>query len=395
MAKIETGLDILIANKTSQSLLQGRIGYLCHSASLNKNLTHGVELLTKLLGDQISCFFGPQHGFVCDVQDNMVETPHFHHPYFRKQVYSLYGETRSPTEQMLDSIDTLIIDLQDVGTRVYTYITTLSLCMEACEKKKKRVIVLDRPNPAGPLVEGYVLNKQWKSFVGHHPIPQRHSLTLGEIACLQKKLFSPNCDLHVVKMKNYHHQMTWLETGLTWVNPSPNLATPHSSLTFPGTVLFEGTNISEGRGTTRALEVVGAPGIEPFSFRDRVQKEFEAYAIEGVILRPTYFHPMFQKHKEVSCGGLHIHVTKPLQARTWRLGQLLLKHFKKTMGNQFAWNHQPYEYEFDRLAIDFINGGESLRHWVEKDQSASELLHLENEGMEDYLKLREDCLLYS
>ena len=395
MGQVQTGLDILISDKTVHPLLKGRVGYLSHSASLTQKLIHGAELLTQLLGDQLACLLGPQHGFVSDVQDNMIETDHFHHPYFNRLVYSLYGKERSPTDSMLDSIDTLIVDLQDVGTRVYTYITTLGLCMQACERKAKRIIVLDRPNPAGPLVEGSPLRSGWESFVGHYPIAQRHGLSMGEIALLQKKLVTKNCDLHVIEMKNYRREMTWSQTMGPWINPSPNLSTPHSCLVFPGTVLFEGTCVSEGRGTTRALEMVGFPGVEPFSLRDRVEEELEAYSIEGVVLQPVFFKPTFHKHQGLSCGGLHIHVTDSRKARTWRLGQLLLKHFKKSLGAQFSWNDKPYEYERDRLAIDIINGGEELRKWVEDGKSGvGQLLQLENQGMDDYLRLREDCLLY-
>ncbi len=394
MAIVETGLDVLLSDHKTQSLLRGRIGYLCHSASVDKNLVHGAESLNKLLGERLACLLGPQHGQASDVQDNMVETSDFRHPYFQRPVYSLYAKTRAPSDAMLEAFDTLVIDLQDVGTRVYTYLTTLALCMQCCEKKGKRVVVLDRPNPAGPLIEGRVLSPEWKSFVGHHPIPQRHALTLGEAALLQQKLFTPGCDLHVVPMTHYHHQMVWAETGRPWVNPSPNLSTPNSALTFPGTVLFEGTTLSEGRGTTRALEVVGAPGIEPYALRDRIVSDFGEYGVEGVCLRPVHFVPTFQKHAGLVCGGLHLHVTDPLKARTWRLGQLLLKHFNSALGENFAWNQKPYEYEFKRLAIDLINGGEELRHWIERGGSASELVQLESEGLEDYKLLREKCLLY-
>ncbi len=394
MATVETGLDVLMGDHKAQSLLKGRIGYLCHSASVDKNLIHGAESLSQLLGDQLGCLFGPQHGQASDVQDNMVETADCQHPYFKRPVYSLYGQTRAPTDAMLEGIDTLVADLQDVGTRVYTYLTTLALCMDSCQQKGVRVVVLDRPNPAGPLVEGRVLEPEWKSFVGHHPIPQRHGLTLGEAAQLQRQLFSPRCDLHVVPMRHYHHQMLWEETGLAWVNPSPNLSTPNSALTFPGTVLFEGTTLSEGRGTTRALEVVGAPGVEPYALRDRMATDFEHYGIQGVVLRPTNFCPTFQKHGGASCGGLHLHVTDARRARTWRLGQLLLKHFKSTLGQAFAWNTRPYEYEYQRLAIDLINGGEELRHWVEKDGTAEDLAQLEAQGLQAYGQLREQCLLY-
>ena len=371
------------------------MGLLCHSASLNKNLTHAAELLSDLLGKNLTCLFAPQHGFAGDRQDNMVASPHFHHPYFEIPVYSLYGENLAPSEQMLREIDTLLVDLQDVGTRVYTYISTLGLAMEACAQAGKRVVLLDRPNPAGPLVEGAMLGPKWKSLVGHHPLPQRHGLTMGEVALWQKKLFSPKCDLQIVKMQNYRKSdLGFFES--TWINPSPNLASSNAALTYPGTVLFEGTNLSEGRGTTRPLEMVGAEGIEPFAFRDQVESDLNKFDIRGVTLRPVAFRPCFHKAKERLCGGLHIVVTDPSLARTWRLGQLLLRHFKKALGQKFAWNREPYEYQFKGLAIDFINGGEELKHWVEgaEKDCAKKLVEIEKKGMEEHLKAREDCLLY-
>ena len=394
MATTECGLDDLCKNVEQQDLLKGRVGYLCHAASVNSDLQHGAMLLSRFLGKRLVCLIGPQHGFACDVQDNMVETPDQHSTWIKIPIFSLYGKNRAPSPELVQSIDTLVVDLQDVGTRVYTYITTLALCIDAFSQEGKRIVVLDRPNPAGPLVEGCILNDQWRSFVGHHPIPQRHGLTMGEVAKLHCKIFAPQCDLHVIKMVNYRRDHAWPNNYLPWINPSPNLATPNAALCFPGTVLFEGTSVSEGRGTTRSLEVVGAPGVEPFEFCRQVTNDFANYQIEGVVLRALHFVPMFGKYQNTPCGGVHIHVLNSSKARTWRLGQLLIKHFRDTLGNKFDWNRNPYEYEFKRLAIDLINGGPDLRHWVESNGTAEELLQLESDGLSEYLNLRKASLLY-
>ncbi len=392
---IQFGIERLLADSSLQALIKGRFGYLCHSASVDHTLTLGVERLIEVFGERLTKIFGPQHGFVTDVQDNMVETNDFKHPYFGRVVHSLYGETRIPTDAMLEGLETIVVDLQDVGTRVYTYISTLNLLMEKCADKGIRVVVLDRPNPArADRVEGTVLEAQWKSFVGQLPIPQRHGLTMGEVALFIRDVMGVKCDTHVITMSGYQREMLWQDTKRHWVNPSPNLSTSHSCLVFPGTVLFEGTKLSEGRGTTRALEVVGAPQIEPFSLLRKIQTQLREWKFEGITLRPLMFWPTFQKHAGHSCGGFHIHVTDSATAQSWRMGQFLLRVFKTELGAQFHWQDAPYEYEFDRLAIDLINGTEALRHWVEDDGSLATLEHLEQRGMEQYLMARKETLLY-
>lgn len=395
MTNVIFGLEHLISDKKYQDLLKGRVGVLCHSASVDKDLKHTLVHLKGLLGDRLTKIFGPQHGFVCDVQDNMVETEDFIHPYFNIIVHSLYGETRRPTADMISELDTVVIDLQDVGTRVYTYITTMSYMMEECAKAGIRVVVLDRPNPVGgELIEGPVLQEDHQSFVGHHPIPQRHGLTLGEVARLQNDLQENSCDLHVVPLKAWNRSLFWKDINRKWVNPSPNLPTQESANIFCGSVLFEGCNVSEGRGTTRSLEILGAPGLEPFAFCDHLnrlnKKEWE---LDGFTLRPHYFHPMFQKHAGKPCGGVHIHPTDPEHFLSWRLGALLMREFyQQDIG--FKWNDQPYEYETRSLAIDYINGSDSLRLWVENNGSVEDLISLEQDDLDPYYDLRDNCLLY-
>lgn len=392
---VKFGIERLLADSSLQALIKGRFGLLCHSASVDKELQLSVETLGNVFGERLAKIFGPQHGFVTDVQDNMVETHDFKHPYFGRVVHSLYGETRIPTDQMLEGLETIVVDLQDVGTRVYTYISTLNLLMEKCATKGIRVVVLDRPNPArADIIEGSVLDLKWKSFVGQLPIPQRHGLTMGEVALFIRDVMGVKCDTHVIAMEGYKREMLWEDTGRQWVNPSPNLSTSHSCLVFPGTVLFEGTKLSEGRGTTRALEVVGTPSVEPFSLLKKIESRLKEWKFEGITLRPLMFWPTFQKHAGLSCGGFHIHVTDSSKAKAWRMGQFLLRIFKEEMGEKFLWQDAAYEYEFDRLAIDLINGGGDLRAWVESDGSLAKLIELEERGMRDYLTARSNILLY-
>jgi uncharacterized protein YbbC (DUF1343 family) len=396
MQRTITGLERLINEKSVQEKIKGNIGYLCHSASIDAEFNMGVLLLKKLFGKRLIKLFGPQHGFVTDVQDNMMETKHYIHPYLEIPVYSLYSETRIPTDEMLQGIDTLIVDLQDVGTRVYTYISTLGLLMEKCQKRDIEIIILDRPNPAnGEMIEGNILENDFKSFVGLYPIPQRHGMTMGEVGLFGKKFLNVDCNLSVIEMKNWNRSMSFKETNLPWVLPSPNLSTMESALTFVGTVLFEGTNVSEGRGTTRALEIVGHPNIEPFSFCERVLKTMKGEGLfDGFNLRPVVFLPTFQKHMGKNCGGVHVHSTNHLQFRSFLVGQVLCREFYRELGSEFQWNDKPYEYEFHKLAIDLINGTDKVRHWVEKNGSVSDLIKIEKIGHDDYLNKRAKVLLY-
>ncbi len=394
--KVITGLERLLQEKTLQDKIKGNIGYLCHSASIDSEFNTGASLLQNLFGKRLIKLFGPQHGFVTDVQDNMVESNHYIHPYFKIPVYSLYSETRTPTDEMLEGIETMLVDLQDVGTRVYTYISTLSLLMEKCVGRNIKIVVLDRPNPvAGERMEGPILRPEYKSFVGRYPIPQRHSLTMGEVGLYGQKILKTDCDLEVIEMKNWKRSMYWRDTGLPWVLPSPNLPTAVGALTFAGTVLFEGTNVSEGRGTTRALELAGFPGIEAFGFREKVMQKFKEEGLtEGFNLRPIIFLPTFQKHMGKNCGGVHIHPTDFLKFDSWTVSQMLCREFKRELGDQFEFHSKPYEYEFHKLAIDLINGTDEVRHWVNQLGSLSDLKKIETRGFDQFKNERENILLY-
>ena len=396
MSRVITGLERLINEKSIQDKIQGNIGYLCHSASIDAGFNTGVVLLQKLFGKRLIKLFGPQHGFVTDVQDNMIETNHYIHPYFKIPVYSLYSETRIPSDEMLEGINTLIVDLQDVGTRVYTYISTLSLLMEKVQKKDIKIIVLDRPNPVGgEKIEGCILQPGFESFVGRYPIPQRHSLTIGEVGLYGKKVLKTDCQLEVVEMKGWKRSMYWKDTGLPWVLPSPNLPTAEGALTFVGTVLFEGTNISEGRGTTRALEIAGYPEIESFNFCEKVMKQFKSEGLEhGFNLRPIVFLPTFQKHQGKNCGGVHIHPTEFSKFDSWSVSQMLCREFIRELGDKFEFHKKPYEYEFHKLAIDLINGCEDVRLWALNLGSYSDLKRIESRGFDKFIQEREEALIY-
>lgn len=391
-----TGLDRLLSEKNLQEKFKGNIAYLCHSASVTKDLEHGLIALQRVFGDRLIKIFGPQHGFVTDVQDNMVETNHYTHPFFKLPVYSLYSETRIPTDEMLENIDHMIVDLQDVGTRIYTYIYTLTLVMEACQKKGIEVVVLDRPNPIdAETIEGNVLDLNYASFVGRHPIPVRHALTMGEVALMHKKYWGgKDCKLTVIEMKNYDRKMSFEDTKLPWVIPSPNLPTVEAAYTFVGTVLYEGTNISEGRGTTRSLEIIGHPKIEAFGFHEKLKPVLKEAKLEGFILRPLVFLPTFQKHAGIPCGGFQIHVTDRSKFEPWRLCQYLLREMYHELGKDFKWKEPPYEYEYHKVPVDLINGTDELRLWVEKRGSEAEYQAIMAKNQESYREQRRSILLY-
>ena len=386
---ISLGIENL---KSFKNEIKGNIGLLCHSASVTSDLTHSIDVVQGLFGDRLKKLFGPQHGLVTDVQDNMVETEDYFHPHYQLPVYSLYGETRAPTKKMLKGLDTLFIDLQDVGTRVYTYIQTLSLCLQACSDFGVAVVVLDRPNPVGgEMVEGNILEPEFKSFVGLHEIPQRHGMTMGEMSLWIKNHLNLSIDLKVIKMSGWKRQMSFSDTGLNWINPSPNLSTPDSAFSFVASVLFEGTNISEGRGTTRGLELVGHPKIEAYSFSEHLNKKLND---PDIYFRPQVFLPTFHKWEGKACGGVQLHCVNPSTAKMWRAGQFLCQEIYHHLGEEFEWTKKPYEYEFSGLAIDYINGTDKVKNWVEMHGNLQELEEIEQSNFSDFLKTRKDVLLY-
>lgn len=385
-----------IRSKENINQLNGNVALLAHSASFSSDLIHTADIIQNLIGTRLKKLFGPQHGFVTDVQDNMVETKDFIHPYFKIPVHSLYGEVRKPTSAMLEGIDTFVVDLQDVGTRVYTYIHTLNYVMEACAEKSIKVVVLDRPNPiGGEIIEGNILQPEFKSFVGLHPIPMRHALTMGEMALFINNEFLNNaCEVVVIKMQDWKRSYFWNDCQKHWILPSPNLPTWEGAVSFVGSVLFEGTNISEGRGTTRSLEIIGHPKLEAFSFAHKFNQVLKNNNLNGMQVRPQVFLPTFQKHQGKVCQGVQIHTTNKYEARPWAVGQLLCRELYHELKEHFIWNTNPYEYQFNGYAIDYINGSDKIRNWVESKGEIHELLSLQNNGLEEFRHRSKSIQLY-
>jgi uncharacterized protein YbbC (DUF1343 family) len=374
---MKTGLDRLLEDASLRAPLQGRrVALLAHPASVTRDLTHSLDALAAT-GLHVTAAFGPQHGLRGDKQDNMVETEDFTDPQHNIPVFSLYGEVRRPTEQSMGTFDVILIDLQDLGCRIYTFITTLLYVLEAAAEHGKEVWVLDRPNPAGRPVEGTTLLPGWESFVGAGPIPMRHGLTLGELGRWFVDHFKLDVDYRVIEMEGYASDAApgfgWPEDRL-WINPSPNAANLNMARGYAGTVMLEGTTLSEGRGTTRPLELFGAPDIDAAAVLAEMHRLAPQW-LEGCALRPCWFEPTFHKHVGTLCSGLHIHAEGSFydhQAfRPWRLQALAFKAIRRLYPDYPLWRDFPYEYEFGKLAIDVINGGPGLREWVDDAGSQS------------------------
>lgn len=365
------GIDRLLTEpELRRPLLGKRVALLAHPASVTADLTHSLDALLAS-GLNVSAMFGPQHGVRGDLQDNMMESPDFTDPVYGIPVFSLYGEVRRPTGQSMGTFDVMLVDLQDLGTRIYTFVTTLLYVLEAAAAHGKSVWVLDRPNPAGRPVEGLTLLAGWESFVGAGPMPMRHGLTLGELGHWFIAHYKLDVDYRVVEMEGWAPDEApgygW-PTDRVWINPSPNAPNLNMARTYPGTVMLEGTTLSEGRGTTRPLEIFGAPDIVA---RD-VIAEMCALApqwLVGCNLRDIWFQPTFHKHIGQLCNGVHIHAEGPgydhAAFRPWRVQALAFKAIRRLYPDYELWRDFPYEYEFGKLAIDVINGGTALREWVD------------------------------
>jgi uncharacterized protein YbbC (DUF1343 family) len=339
----------------------------------------------------LGAIFGPQHGFRSDVQDNMIETPHAQDATRRVPVYSLYSETREPTVDMLKGLDALVIDLQDIGARIYTYIYTMANCLRACKRHGVHVIVCDRPNPiGGDDVEGASLRAGFESFVGQFAIPMRHGMTIGELARLFNEHFAIGASLEVVKMEGWTRRAYWDATGLPWVMPSPNIPTLDSAIVYPGTVLFEGTMLSEGRGTTRPFELLGAPWIDA----ERCADAMNALALPGIICRPAVFEPTFQKHAKKRCGGCQVHVVDRSVFRPVLTGVALIDMFRRFDTAQYTWREPPYEYERDKMPFDILAGSDELRRQIEAEMPLAEIADSWRADEQAFEKVRAAFLLY-
>ncbi|PID55728.1 hypothetical protein CSB45_14625 [candidate division KSB3 bacterium] len=368
-----------------------RLALLSNQASTAADLVHGRFHLQRCFPGCLTCLFSPQHGFFAEKQDNMIESAHQIDPETGLQVFSLYGESRRPDAAMYDHFDILLIDIVDVGTRVYTFMYTMGYCLEVAAKTGKKVVVLDRPNPIGGTnVEGNILKPEWRSFVGLYSLPMRHGMTFGELALFINEECGIHADLEVVKMLGWRREMLFRDTGLPWVFPSPNMPTPETALVYPGQVIWEGTTLSEGRGTTLPFELVGAPYLDV----DKILARLETTALPGCLLRPVVFEPTSGKYCGTPCRGFQLHVTDTTTFRPYRTSLALLQAVFLTHPEEFSYQTQPYEYEFEKLPMDLILGDKNLRCSLEAGVSVETLEAAWQPELTAFIEKRKNYLLY-
>ena len=389
---ISLGIEQLLSSPP-QWLSGCRLGLLCNQASTDSNLHHSRDLINKTFPGQLTCLFSPQHGFFSEKQDNMIESGHTLDSATGLPLYSLYSEQRRPNKEMFDLLDVLIIDLFDVGTRVYTFLYTMAYCLEAAAEFDKKVLVLDRPNPVGgKLVEGNIIQQDCYSFVGLYPIPMRHGLTFGELALLINNHFGIGADLEVISMQGWQRKMLYTDTELPWVFPSPNMPSPVTSLVYPGQVIWEGTNISEGRGTCLPFELFGAPFYNCDEILNQIEGNID---LPGCLLRPLMFEPTSNKWAGQICSGFQIHVTDPAVFRPYRTSLALLQASVLLYPDLFQYKEPPYEYEYERLPMDLILGDKEVRTALEQGISLLDLENSWRDDLEDFDKLRQEVFLYN
>jgi len=390
MANLVTGIENLLKNPP-HSLNRRRLGLLCNPASINRLFCHSKHLIHQHFPGQLRVLFSPQHGFFAEKQDNMIESDDLIDPELNIPIFSLYGQTRIPTDQMLEQIDILLIDLQDVGTRVYTFTSTISYCLEIAAKMDKQVVVLDRPNPInGIQIEGNCLASQFTSFVGRYPIPMRHGLTIGEYALFINQTYNIGCVLKVIPMNGWNRKMYFQHTRLPWVPPSPNLPTAASTMVYPGQVIWEGTNISEGRGTTLPFEVFGAPFINT----DKILSFLNKQNPPGAVLRPVVFEPTYHKWQGQICHGFHIHIINPYDFNPYltslKLLQAVIYHHEK----HFEWKSPPYEYEWKKCPFDLIVGNDKIRKQLMEYENIESTCQEWNDELSDFISASSTYYLY-
>src|SRR5687767_486056 len=387
---VQVGLEVLLQD-VPQVMRGKRVGLICNQSSVNHEFEHAADLLHEQSAFKLTALFGPQHGIRGDVQDNMIETEHGTDRKTGLPVHSLYSETREPTEKMLEEVDVLVFDMQDVGCRIYTFVYTLANCMRIAGQLGKSVVVCDRPNPInGVDTSGNILEPEFASFVGLFPLPTRHGMTVGELAQMFRDRFNAQCDLHIVPMDGWKRRFWLDETDAPWVMPSPNMPTLDSATVFPGTVHFEGTQVSEGRGTTKPFELIGAPYIDPDEYADRLN----GLGLQGVFFRSCVFQPTFQKHAGVSCGGVQIHVTDRDSFEPWIAGIALAKFAHDLYPNEFRWKAPPYEYVYDKNPFDVISGTAKIREAFEKGIELDAIAEETKAPLVEFKALREAYLLY-
>ncbi len=390
MARVTSGLENLLREPPAWAAT-ARLGLLSHPASVGPDLTHARDLVALRFPGQLRVLFSPQHGFLGEKQDNMIASADFADPVLKLPVVSLYGPRLSPPAEALAEVDVILADLMDVGTRVYTFAATLAKVMEAAAPLDKKVVVLDRPNPiGGAAVEGNLLRPEWASIVGPFPLPMRHGFSLGELARYYNVTQDINCDLEVIPAGNWRRRDYFDATGLPWVLPSPNLPTLEGAIVYPGQVLLEGTNLSEGRGTTRPFELFGAPFLEPGRILDLVQPS----GLPGVILRTACFEPTFHKWAGQLCRGFQLHVTDRQAFKPYYTTLTLLAAIHQLYPEQFAWRQPPYEYETERLPIDLLTGDDLIRRGLENGLTVPELEAAWQDDLARFMEVRREFLLY-
>ncbi|MEJ2636095.1 MAG: DUF1343 domain-containing protein [Calditrichia bacterium] len=387
------GLDIL-QQQDFRTLRGRKIGLLCNQASINKNYEHIISVMLPFHDRKqftIQAVFGPQHGLWGHTQDNMIEWEGYHDKYTGLTIYSLYGQHRKPTPEMLRGVDLFVADLQDVGSRYYTFMWTMALAMEACQEAGIPVLVLDRPNPiSGERAAGTVLDPQFSSFVGLYPLPQRHAMTLGEIALYLKENYFSDLDLKIVKMKAWKRRMYFAETGVPWAVPSPNMPAWETAVVYPGMCLLEATNISEGRGTTRPFETFGAPWISGRTLSKRLNQ----LELPGVFFRPIQYLPTFDKYQDQICEGAFIHVTDRDRFKPVLTTLALLQEIQNLYPSEFEWVPPPYEYEYEKLPIDILLGNGWLRQMIMDMTPLPEIEETLNREIISFEPVRQKYLMY-
>ncbi len=387
---LQIGLEKLIQNAPSW-LKNSRVALLSNQASTASDLIHSRLHLQKSYPGRLTCLFSPQHGFFAEKQDNMIESDHQVDSATGLKVFSLYGDSRKPDTGMYDNFDVLLIDIVDVGTRVYTFMYTMAYCLELAAKCGKKVVVLDRPNPVGGVaVEGNILEPEWASFVGLYPLPMRHGLTFGELALYMNGEFAIGADLEVIPMDGWKRDMFFRDTGFPWVYPSPNMPTPETAVVYPGQVIWEGTNISEGRGTTLPFELVGAP----FWDCEAILQAIDSTPLPGCFLRSVAFQPTSGKFAEQTCSGFHIHVTDKHAFKPYRTSIALLQAVMQIHPEHFRYKEPPYEYEFERLPMDLILGSRQVREQLESSESIMDIEQGWQQEIENFEQLRRKYFLY-
>jgi uncharacterized protein YbbC (DUF1343 family) len=390
MNHILTGLD-RVREGHWKKLKGYKLGLLANQASLDKMLNPAKLVINRVLPGQLKALFGPQHGYGGEDQDNMVETNHSFDTGLDIPIYSLYAETREPRPSMFEMIDTLIIDLQDVGTRVYTFASTMLNCLKSAGKAGKKVFVLDRPNPlGGEVVEGNLLQTELYSFVGPYRLPMRHGLTMGELALIFNEVFDLRCNLEVIPVYGWRREMLWDDTRLKWIMPSPNMPLPQTAYVYPGQVIWEGTNVSEGRGTCRPFEIFGAPYLDTESIKRVLEPEAKA----GCHLQEYSFRPTFHKWEGEICRGFILHVLDPRSYRPYFTSIALLKSIMELHPGDFQWTSPPYEYEYKKKPIDLIMGDSSVRRDLENGMPPSQIKEKWAAGLGDFIQWRSKYLLY-